>query len=79
MTIDEPVLNLSNGLDQGLLLEAVVAQLRHVNERLTVLEQQSRGDQVTVAAAPRTPTQANTQMRRHDPHTHRQTGWQPRR
>jgi len=76
MTIDEPVFNPDEfGDDQHALLQAVVAQLHHVTERLSVLEQRESESTGANNPAPRGPSRA----RHHDPHAHRQTGWQPTR
>ena len=83
MSIDEPVhhgaaFNSEQfDTDQRALLQAVVVQLHQVTERVATLELQL--DQSSAAPATNTQTQARARVRRSDPHSHRQTGWQPTR
>ena len=70
--INEPVFDPNDAsIDQGELLQAVVAQLHQVTERLAALENAQARAIASPAARP------PARVRHHDPHMHRQTGWQP--
>ena len=64
----------SSEIDQSMLLQAALAQLKQLTDRVTALEA------AQVDAPSTTDTQhSSSQVRGRDPFLHRQTGWQPTR
>ena len=61
-------------IDENMLLQAALAQLKQLTDRVTALE----AAQVDASLAADTPHVA-PQVRGRDPFLHRQTGWQPTR
>ena len=61
-------------IDENMLLQAALAQLKQLTDRVTALEAAQLS-----ATSPMDTQHSSSQVRGRDPYLHRQTGWQPTR
>lgn len=61
-------------IDENMLLQAALAQLKQLTDRVTALESAQLS-----ATSPTDTQHSSPQVRGRDPFLHRQTGWQPTR
>ena len=59
-------------IDQAMLLQAALTQLKQLADRVAVLEAKQANSRTTI-------THPSPPARGRDPYLHRQTGWQPTR